>query len=212
MLLTDALRGEHLLIEQVAGSLVRFANDLESGASSDRDARDFVVFMRGFAAGYHHQREEEILFRALVDRAEVPWDRGPIAVLMAEHRDAAALVTDLETAAGNAQAMSASARRLAHLVWEHVDKENSVLLPEAEKRLIRSAVNHLDDRSPTADEVTAREIGESLVTRYPPLEDPDVIRGDGCVACSAFAVTCGGIEKEWWSDWEAMHYRSLDEG
>jgi hypothetical protein len=93
-----------------------------------------------------------------------------------------------------------------------VDKENSVLLPEAEKRLIRSAVNHLDDRSPTADEVTAREIGESLVTRYPPLEDPDVIRGDGCVACSAFAVTCGGIEKEWWSDWEAMHYRSLDEG
>ncbi len=48
--------------------------------------------------------------------------------------------------------------------------------------------------------------------RFPPLDDPEAIRGDGCVACSAFAVTCGGIEKEWWNDWEQEYHRSLDEG
>ncbi len=206
------LRNEHLLIERVAGSLVHFAREPESGSGSELDARDFVLFMRHFVADFHHDREEETLFRVLVDRAEVPWNRGPLAVLMAEHRDAAVLVTDLESAAGDARAIPAIARKLAHLLWEHVDKENSVLLPEAEKRLVRSAVTQLEDRLPTPDEVAAREIGQNLVARFPPLEDPDVIRGDGCIACSAFAVTCGGIEKEWWSDWEAMHYRSLDEG
>ena len=61
----------------------------------------------------------------------------------------------------------------------------------------------------------ARELDmepEQLVERFPPLEDDEVFRGDGCVACSAFAVTCGGIEKEWWNDWESEYHRSLDEG
>ncbi len=48
--------------------------------------------------------------------------------------------------------------------------------------------------------------------RFPPLDDHEAIRGDGCVACSAFAVTCGGIEKEWWNDWEHEYHRTLDEG
>ena len=55
-------------------------------------------------------------------------------------------------------------------------------------------------------------VPERLVERFPPMDDSEIVRGDGCIACSAFAVTCGGIEKEWWNDWETEYHRSLDEG
>ncbi len=42
------------------------------------DVADFVRFFRVFVAGYHHEREEKMLFPALVETAEVPADRGPL--------------------------------------------------------------------------------------------------------------------------------------
>ena len=44
------------------------------------------------------------------------------------------------------------------------------------------------------DEVAVREAVEPLVVRWTPLEDDDLYRGDGCMACSAYGETCGGIE------------------
>jgi hypothetical protein len=36
--------------------------------------------------------------------------------------------------------------------------------------------------------------------------DPEVHRGDGCVACPSFGTTCDGLEREWWTEleWEDM--------
>ena len=87
-----------------------------------------------------------------------------------------------------------------------------MLFPEARQRLIRGGVATLEGRPPTSEEEEARKLGEQLTERFPPLDDQEAIRGDGCVACSAFAVTCGGIEKEWWNTWETEYHRSLDEG
>ena len=66
--------------------------------------------------------------------------------------------------------------------------------------------------TPTAEEEAARDLGERLTERFPPLDDPEIVRGDGCIACSAFGETCGGIETEWWNTWEHEYHRSLDEG
>lgn len=203
---------EHQLVNRASGALVRFAEMAIKGETTDRDVADFVQFLRVYVGGYHHEREEQVLFPALVDRAEVPGDRGPIPVMLADHRASAAMVDELEAAADDPEAAADAARRLAHHLWEHADKEDSVLFPESEQRLIRGGVADLEGRPPTVGEEAARELGEQLTERFPPLEDPDVIRGDGCVACSAFAVTCGGIEKEWWNDWEHEYHRSLDEG
>ena len=57
-----------------------------------------------------------------------------------------------------------------------------------------------------------RALGLDLIGRLPPMDDPDLIRGDGCIPCAAFGDTCHGIETEWWTDWDKEHYRSLDEG
>jgi hemerythrin-like domain-containing protein len=212
MRLFDEFKAEHLLVDRVAGSLIRLAELSVRGETSGDDVSDFVHFFRVFVAGYHHEREEETLFPALVDRAEVSADRGPLPAIEADHRAAAALVDELEEAGGNQEETADVARRLAHHLWEHVDKEDSVLLPESIDRLRRNGVTRLEDREPTAEEAAARELGEQLTGRFPPLDDPEIVRGDGCVACSAFGETCGGIETEWWTTWEREYHRSLDEG
>ena len=212
MRLFDEFKAEHLLVDRVAGSLIRFAEMTAGGESSEEDVADFVEFFRVFVAGYHHEREEQTLFPVLVERAEVPADRGPLPSIEADHRAAAILVDELEEAGGNRERLASAARRLAHHLWEHVDKEDSVLFPESFERLRRNGVTLLEGRESTAEEEAARGLGEQLTVRFPPLDDPEVVRGDGCVACSAFGETCGGIETEWWNTWEHEYHRSLDEG
>jgi hemerythrin-like domain-containing protein len=212
MRLLEEFADEHRLVDRLAGSLIRFAERAGHGAANASDVSDFVHFFRVFVAGFHHQREEQILFPALVNHAEVPGDRGPLAVIEADHREAAGLVDELAARADDVGRAADVARRLAHHVWEHIDKEDSVLFPEAEQRLIRGGAPRLEGRPTTGDEEAARDLGERLTERFPPLDDPEAVRGDGCVACSAFTETCGGIEKEWWNTWETEYHRSLDEG
>lgn len=212
MRLLDEFAEEHRLVDRVSGSLIRFVELAAKSRTSPGDVSDLVRFFRVFVGGYHHEREEEVLFPALVRRAEVPADRGPLPIMVEEHEASAALVGELEAASADSAAAAAVARRLAHHLWEHIDKEDSVLFPEAEQRLIRGGVADLEGRPQTPEEEDARLLGEQLTERFPPLDDHEAIRGDGCVACSAFAVTCGGIEKEWWNDWEQEYHRSLDEG
>jgi hemerythrin-like domain-containing protein len=212
MLLLDELRAEHLLVDRVAGSLVRFAEQAARGDCCKEDVTDFVRFFRIYVSGFHHGREEQRLFPALIDRAEVPADRGPLPAIEEDHGVMAEMVDTFDAEKGDPARVSEIARRLAHHLWEHVDKENSVLLPEAADRLRRNGVVRLEGRDPTDEEEAARELGKDLCERYPPLDDPGFVRGDGCIACSAFGETCGGIESEWWNSWERQHYRNLDEG
>jgi len=212
MQLLDELGQEHRLVDEVAGSLVRFSQRAAEGDIEPSDVADFVRFFRVFVAGFHHQREEEALFPALVDRAEVPKDRGPLPAIAADHREAVLFVDALEAASRDPKRAAEVARRFANHLWEHVDKEESVLLPEARERLRRNGLTRLEGREPTNEEQAAREVGEQLTERFPSLDDPDHVRGDGCVVCSAFGETCAGIETEWWNTWEHEYHRSLDEG
>jgi hypothetical protein len=128
--------------------------------------------------------------------------------LIEDHRTMAGLVATVAADGGS----RASVLPLAHAYWEHVDKENSVLLPEADDRLRRNGVTSLAGHWPTPEQEQARELGVELVRRFPPVDDPQVVRGDGCVQCWAFGSRCAGIEKEWWNTWEWQYHRSLDDG
>lgn len=210
MELIEALRSDHRLIESVAGSAIAWAQQRLLDEAPDV-RQEYVGFFRDFVRGSHHRREEEILFPALVEHAEVPEDRGPLAVLRDDHERLDGLLDQLESTDGDRAVLDA-ARELAHHVWEHVDKEDSVLLPEAEARLVRHGVRELDDPGADEEAQAARRKGELLLERFRPVDDPSVVRGEGCIACSAFAVTCRGIESEWWNAWEWQHHRSLEEG
>jgi len=209
MKIIDVLEQEHRLIDQVAGSLLRWARSGWQDASAAVDRRDLIRFLRAFVLDHHHS-VEEVLFAALTDAAEVPANRGPLAVLRREHAAMAALVDDIKSSTPESAAVIA--RELAGELRQHLDKENSVLLRESQRRLVDGGLWELELPPVSEDTADLLALGEDLVRRLPPADDEDIVRGDGCIPCPAFAVDCRGIEAEWWSDWERSHYAGLDEG
>lgn len=218
MTLTDALTAEHVLIEEVAGALQTYvARRLAGGASADDGVR-FFQFFRRWVGGYHHEREESVLFAALTGRLELPADRGPIHALTAQHHALEATLTELEpllvaspTIAPEAHpAIETLTRAYAHGLWQHIDAENSVLFPESAARLRRAGLAGLASRTPTADEAAARDDGEALVRAFPPVHDAAALRGDGCFACPSYGTTCAGLERTWWTDseWDELPSRA----
>ena len=216
MQLIEDLQKEHELIEQVLGSLRAFVRTRLAGQGDPADGARFMAFFRRYAGDFHHEKEEEVLFRALVDRAEIPETRGPIAAITEQHRHMAQLLDGLEPLLGaplHAEADRSGIQALAvdysHSLWRHMDAENSVLFPEAQERLRRFHILELPSRPMTDAEQQAREAALALLATYPPEHDPEVHRGDGCVACPSYGTTCEGLEHEWWTDleWEDMRER-----
>ena len=205
MQLLDELRAEHDVIEAVAGALLTCAaSPARSRAPADDAA--FLRFFRLYASRFHHAREEETLFAALRDRAGLPADRGPIAAMVADHRRMEGLLDrwadGLEGDTDAEGRFREAATAYVHALWHHIDAENSVLFPECGPRLRRNGVTELPSRPMAPDEQDAMAAGRALVARYPASDHPDVMRGDGCIMCPAFAVTCRGLELEWWNEWE----------
>lgn len=209
MKLVDELRADHELIERVLGSLRTYVARRIAGAADAADGAGFLRFFRLYAGAFHHAREEEELLAALHREAELPDDRGPIAVIREDHRRFAQRLDELEALlAGDpgdpavAGPLEACATAYAHALWHHIDAENSVLFPEGEARLVKRGVAELPCRPMTPDEREARDAGRQLVERHPPGSDADANRGDACVACPAYGVRCDGLEREWWSELE----------
>jgi hemerythrin-like domain-containing protein len=216
MQLIEDLRSEHDLIEQVLGSLRAFVAARLAGQGDPADGLRFITFFRRYAGDFHHDKEEAILFRALAERAELPADRGPIPALTGEHRRMGGLLEALEGCLRLPLASEEDRKQLQELavdysrsLWRHMDAENSVLFPEGEERLRRFHVRELPSRPMTEKECDAHAAGLALVGTYPPQHDPEVHRGDGCIACPSYGTTCEGLEKEWWTylEWEDFRDR-----
>lgn len=219
MKLIDDLRAEHDLIEQVLGSLRTFVEARLAGQGDPADGARFMAFFRRYAGDFHHHKEEEVLFKALAERAELPAHRGPIAALTGEHQRMAGLLDGLEDLLGSDLATAEARQQVEALavdysrsLWRHIDAENSVLYPQGEERLRRFHVRELPSRPMTEAEAAARDGALALLQAYPPLYDSEVHRGDGCVACPSFGTTCEGLEYEWWTEleWEEAEERRDD--
>jgi hemerythrin-like domain-containing protein len=203
MRLMNELRTEHDTIERVAGAFLTYAAVPPAGRSGE-DGAAFLRFFRLYANHYHHAREEDTLFVALRDRAGLPADRGPIATMIADHQRMADLLAEVDAGLGGGAEprFREASTAYVHALWRHIDAENSVLFPECEPRLRRNGVAELPSRPIAPEERDALSAGEALAARYPPSRHPDIIRGDGCIMCPAFGVTCRGLELEWWNEWE----------
>jgi hemerythrin-like domain-containing protein len=203
MELLDNLRRDHRLIEMVLGSLCGYASRRATGAADARDAEAYLQFFRVFAGDHHHLAEEHVLFPALVEHVGVSADRGPIAVLAAQHVSLGAQRDRLEPLLrAGAAAAPVAALEFSRGLWAHIDAEDSVLFPEAEARLRRSSVYELPSLPLSAAATEARALGERLLIRHTPRGDGGALRGEGCVVCPAYGAGCDGLEREWWNDSE----------
>lgn len=216
MKLIDTLQDEHALIDQVLGSLRTYVGRLVDGAADPDDGRRFAAFFTEFAGHFHHDREERVLFDALVTNTELPLDRGPVHALMREHAEMEGWLREMTPfleqgpqSGDDRIRLRALATRYSHALWRHIDAENSVLYPEGAERLRRCGIRELPDRPMSEAEAAAREHAAALLGCYPPLEDATLTRGEGCFMCRAYGETCDGLEAEWWTDleWDEFHLR-----
>lgn len=209
MKLIDALQDEHVLIEQVLGSLRTYVGELVEGTADPDDGRRFAAFFTEFAGHFHHDREERVFFEALVADAELPADRGPLYAVTLEHAEMGGWLCEMTPllerrprSEVDRSRLETLATRYSHALWRHIDAENSVLYPEGAERLYRCGIRELPDRPMNEVEIAAREAGTALLLRYPPVEDRTLTRGDGCFMCRAYGETCEGFEAEWWTEFE----------
>jgi hemerythrin-like domain-containing protein len=156
----DILKNEHRVIEQALRCLDGVADkwNLKSELATS-SARKALDFLRHFADGSHHHKEELLLFPKLESRG-VANEGGPIGLLMSEHVTGRLLVQHMENAVnsydqGNHDAgyyFVEASRRYVPLLKRHIAKEdtclfemaNEVLRDQDQKELL-AAFNQIED-------------------------------------------------------------------
>ena len=139
---TQVLKDEHALILEALDAMERKIAILEAGAAPDRAYFEKAVeFLRTFADRCHHGKEENLLFKSMVDRG-FPRQGGPIAVMLMEHDSGRSLIRGiaegtgaLGTDPGAAKKIIENGRGYIGLLRAHIDKENNILFPMADNVL-----------------------------------------------------------------------------
>lgn len=135
----QVLMSEHRVIESAITALIGYARRVASGDHAPRsDLVTLVSFLQDYADTHHHGKEEDILFRAMVDHG-MPVDGGPLAVMLAEHAEGRRLTSMLSDISAGESAWGQEERRqllLAAASYEgllksHIQKEDRVLYPMA---------------------------------------------------------------------------------
>lgn len=138
---TEILSEEHRVIQQVLNALDMAATRLEQGQSVRPGFfLDAASFIKGFADGCHHRKEEGVLFTSMVAHG-LPEQGGPVSVMLAEHEQGRAYTRAMRAAAerlaaGDSTArheVVANARGYVMLLRQHIDKEDNILYPMADQ-------------------------------------------------------------------------------
>ncbi len=190
----ETLMTEHRLIERAIGALLAFADEVRRKERDDKEELSrFVTFLREFADGCHHGKEEGILFTAMVEEG-FPREGGPIAVMLMEHDEGRAHIRALGEVAAQQGPWSAEDRqRLADaaygygdLLRAHIHKEDAILYPMAEQRLTPGTQDRVSGDCAAYDAEKARSgeheklqaLAAELVARHAPLQSAEASRLD----------------------------------
>jgi hemerythrin-like domain-containing protein len=167
---TEILMSEHRVIERVIQALETAAKRLELGQPARPgffvDASDFI---KGFADGCHHQKEEGVLFKALVANG-MPAQAGPVAVMLYEHEQGRSYTRAMREAAQRLQgdpsardAVVGNALGYASLLRQHIQKEDGVLFPMADRLLSAEEQQQVTEGF---EHVEHEETGEGVHEKY----------------------------------------------
>jgi len=140
---TERLMAEHERILAVLDVQDALCDEIRRGDHPPAGlCEQIVTFMRVFADDRHHHKEEDLLFPAL-ERAGLPRDGGPVGVMLSEHEIGRGLIARMADAAekwsagdvAGLAAFGSVAAEHASLLRAHIQKENQILFPMAERFL-----------------------------------------------------------------------------
>ena len=144
--ITKALVDEHRLILRMIALLERNAPKTAEGSYLNwQFYLDGIDFIRQYADRFHHAKEEDVLFKALVDNG-MPKDNSPVAAMLMEHDQGRNFVRAMVSAVLEAQAgrtdayqeIADNATGYATLLRDHIAKEDDILYPLSERVLPES--------------------------------------------------------------------------
>jgi len=138
---TDRLRHEHELVLMVVEAMDSEGADIERTGRVHRErVAQMVDFTRTFTDGCHHSKEETVLFPMLEERSAAAG--GPVSVMLSEHEAGREAIRVIDAALPDADVSEAARTTVAenlalyaHLLRLHIDKENTVLFPLADRLL-----------------------------------------------------------------------------
>jgi hemerythrin-like domain-containing protein len=191
---TEILMSEHRIIEVVLASLEAMADQCKSQGVLDREAASQAIFfLKSFADKCHHGKEEGQLF-PLLETKGFPREGGPTGVMLQEHelgrihiRGMADAVEADKLADPNAQRQFIQhAKGYIHLLREHIQKEDRILFPMADRSMTSEDQEHL---LASFQRVESQDIGEGTHEALLKLADELALRyGIDKMACQAAAA------------------------
>lgn len=132
------LMHEHEAILSALYILDRIVDGAEIESEIDpEDMTTFIDFLKEFADKCHHGKEEGFLFPAMA-AAGIPESGGPIGVMLREHAEGRRLIQEMTqsiTGEIDVEKLIQAARDYTTLLRGHIQKENEVLFPMADRVL-----------------------------------------------------------------------------
>lgn len=168
---TEILMEEHELILVMLDVIGAVCDGMEkTGKADDARIAQIIDFIRSFADGCHHAKEEKVLFPAL-EAAGIPREGGPIGVMLSEHVMGRNFVMNMDKALnglrkGSADASTGfikNARGYVELLTEHIHKENNVLFVMADQKLSPEEQKRIGD---DFERIEREETGEGVHEKY----------------------------------------------
>jgi hemerythrin-like domain-containing protein len=135
--ITNVLSDEHQNILKVIDIVLNECNKIEEGKKVDKIFFDKVInFIKKYADGFHHAKEENILFTEMLDNLE-NMHCNPIPVMLNEHDEGREYVKEMieSLEQNNDVNLLGNARGYCYLLQNHIFKEDNILYPMAEESL-----------------------------------------------------------------------------
>lgn len=155
----EQLMEEHRQIKTMLKVIHALCDKLDAGEQIPKEhLEQLITFITLFADKCHHGKEEDLLFKAMV-QAGFSEESGPIAVMLAEHRQGRAYVEKMRAAldqwkSGEGTLLPdfvSNARNYANLLVDHIYKEDNILYPMAEAHLAPQVMDALTNQFEAAD-------------------------------------------------------------
>lgn len=132
---TQDLRNEHDAILYV----LRILDKMMQSDSSDSEIRlryysEAVYFLQIFADNCHHGKEENYLFKELVNKG-ISNESGPVGIMLQEHAQGRDYIAQMGRSLGSKDIseFNSTASKYRDLLRQHIEKENNVLFILADK-------------------------------------------------------------------------------
>lgn len=168
---TYDLKGEHDAILIVLSAMKKIASDILNNKQFDLfRVAQIVDFLKTYIDHSHHDKEEEILFPALIE-LDTPWIGDTINLLMDEHIIARGYIKTMESNLrayidGHTYALERMASGMLNYVAleeNHLKVENQALLPLADRFFKRAKLESIYS---DFKRIQQREIGQFKHLEY----------------------------------------------